>query len=192
MTDNPRRNGNLVDMLGSALREGGHAMNTVPDLLLKLLQEDGWRDFVTQRGEAVHHNSFADFVSAAPLAGLGEEMAMVKRVCGDRNDVLSLIDKVLQNPVGHPAINNNIQERAPQGTSRAQALRKLRTDSPELHAEVLAGKLSAHAAMVQAGFRPKTATVRTDSPEHVAAALRRLLSPEDVVLVAKLLRPERE
>lgn len=64
------------------------------------------------------------------------------------------------------------------GTSRGYALRKLQTDAPMLHEEVLAGRLSAHAAMVQAGFRPKTFTVRAESAEDVAATLRRRLPPD--------------
>ncbi len=37
--------------------------------------------------------------------------------------------------------NSNL-DRKPTGTTRQHALRKLRKDSPTLHAEVLAGKLS--------------------------------------------------
>ena len=40
-----------------------------------------------------------------------------------------------------------------QGTSRTYALRRLAKDRPDLHAQCLAGDLTAHAAMVQAGFR---------------------------------------
>lgn len=70
------------------------------------------------------------------------------------------------------------------GTSREYALRRLRKDAPKLHARVLSGQMSPHAAMVQAGFRPATFTIRGDSAESIAAALRRRLSPELLAEVA--------
>lgn len=76
---------------------------------------------------------------------------------------------------------------APTGTSREAGLRRLRKDRPDLHAEVLAGALSTHAAMVKAGFRRRALTVPVDTPENMARALRRNLPPEAVTELAKLL-----
>lgn len=61
---------------------------------------------------------------------------------GERTDLVDNINKVNR----------------PDGTSKDRALRKLRTDAPELHEKVLAGELTPHAAMVQAGFRHRTFT----------------------------------
>lgn len=79
-------------------------------------------------------------------------------------------------------LGNNIPEveGRPEGTSAAKALRRLRKDRPDLHAEVLNGRLSAHGAAVQAGFRPRTTTVPVDNPDRLAAALRRNI-PADVL-----------
>jgi hypothetical protein len=52
-------------------------------------------------------------------------------------------------------------------------LRRLRKDRPDLHARVLADELSAHAAAVEAGFRPRTITLRLTTPQSIATALRR-------------------
>jgi hypothetical protein len=43
----------------------------------------------------------------------------------------------------------------PTGNTAALAIRRLRKDRPDIHARVLAGELSAHAGMVEAGFRKK-------------------------------------
>src|SRR5262249_46542334 len=43
----------------------------------------------------------------------------------------------------------------PSGNSRAAFLRRLRKDRPDIHARVLAGELSPHAGMIEAGFRTK-------------------------------------
>ena len=42
---------------------------------------------------------------------------------------------------------------SPSGNSRAAFLRRLRKDRPDIHARVLAGELSPHAGMIEAGFR---------------------------------------
>jgi hypothetical protein len=82
---------------------------------------------------------------------------VAKVIRADDTEVLDLIDRVVQGKDGGNGSNqytegvDNINKR-PSGTDRQQALRKLRKDAPKLHAEVLAGKLSPHGAMVQAGF----------------------------------------
>jgi hypothetical protein len=49
---------------------------------------------------------------------------------------------------------NDINEvERPTGTSRAAGLRRLRKDRPDIHVRVLNGEISAHAGMVEAGFR---------------------------------------
>jgi hypothetical protein len=49
---------------------------------------------------------------------------------------------------------------------------RLKRDHPALAEEVIAGRLSAHAAAVQAGFRKPTWTAPAD-PERLAAAVER-------------------
>lgn len=176
----------LVETLGSSLRYGGSALSNVPELVKKVIREDAWREFVTRNGEAVHHERFADFVTTAPLAGIGGTVELVKNICRDDTEALNLLDQALQNPASVHSAGNNVPGR-PEGNSQAKALRRLRKDAPELHADVLAGRLSAHRAMVQAGFRPRTISVRTDDPERIAATLRRQLNPETISRLIELL-----
>jgi hypothetical protein len=53
----------------------------------------------------------------------------------------------------------HISER-PSGNSRAAFLRRLRKDRPDIHARVLAGEITAHAGMIEAGFRKKPRQAR--------------------------------
>jgi hypothetical protein len=188
-----RHNANVIESLGSALRSGEHGLRTFPDLLKRVIEEGSWREFVTQRGEHVTHNRFEQFVSTPPLKGLGADMGLVRNIVRDRADVVNLLDKATQRPVGHPqadSIGNNVPNR-PEGNTAAKALRRLRKDAPELHAEVLAGNLSAHRAMVNAGFRRRTATVPVDDPIAAARTIRRQFNKDALVqLVAALLDPE--
>lgn len=190
-----RGHGALVDALGSCLRRGDHALGTVPNLLKRILQEGAWREFVTQRGEHVKHKRFVDFVTTPPLKGLGSDVALVRRIVADDPEALDLLDQALQGKHGGDrrsahATNVDISNvDRPTGTTRDRALRKLRKDAPKLHAEVLAGHLSAHAAMIQAGFRPKTFSVRAGDAESAARSLRKHLPPDELARLAELLRP---
>lgn len=176
----------VIDALGSALRYGGAALADVPDLLKRLLTTGSWRDFTTQRREHVHHERFADFVTAAPLAGLGSTVGLVERVVADDDEATRLLRKALKSQGRRSDIRHNRTE-VRTGTTRAYALERLQRDAPELHAQVLAGELSPHAAMVTAGFRRRTITVPVDSPESIAATLRRQLDPEQLSTLVRLL-----
>lgn len=183
----------LVDALGSSLRRGGNALADVPDLLKRILREEAWREFATIRGGLVQHERFVDFVTTPPTAGLGASIDLVRRIVSADVEAVDLLDRAVQNPHGgdRGKLDNMQLASHPSGTSREASLRRLRKDAPELHAEVLAGRLTAHAAMVKAGFRRKTVSVPVDRPEAVAKALRKNLSPEDLaVLVALLGAPE--
>ena len=178
-----RARGGLVDALSSALDSGGHGLSNVPVLLKRLLAEEGWREFETVRGEVVRHERFEEFVAAPPLKGLVAEISLIKRIVADDREAVDLLDRVLQRQVGRPREtmdNINNSEGRPSGTSQARALRRLRKDAPELHAEVIAGRLSAHAAMVKAGFRTRTISVPVEHPDRVAAALRRHMTQEQL------------
>ncbi|MBA9005942.1 hypothetical protein [Thermomonospora cellulosilytica] len=181
----PKANAVLVEALSSSLRYGGNALKQVPDLVKQILAEGAWREFVTPRGELVRHDRFVDFVTAPPTRGIGATVDLVRRLVADDTQALDLLDQALQNPSSHHA-GNNIPSR-PEGTSQAKALRRLRKDRPDLHAQVLAGELSAHAAMIKAGFRPKTFTVRGDRPDSIARTLRKNLSPEQLAELRQLL-----
>jgi len=183
-----RQRATLVEALSSSLEHGGTALGTVPKALRRLLEEEAWREFTTSRGEHVTYERFADFVVTPPLKGLGSDVALVQRIVADDKEAFDLLDRALQNPHGGDRSKINNISLAPEGTSRAYALRKLRKDAPGLHADVLAGRLSAHGAMVQAGFRPKTVTVPVTQPEAVARSLLKYMSADDIAkLIAVLL-----
>lgn len=190
MSGNPlRARGSLIDALSSALDHGGHGLSNAPTLLRRLLAEESWREFETSRGEVVHHERFVDFVTTVPLKGLGTTLDLVRRIVKDEPETLDLLDRAVQNPHGGDRSKlDNIQLAShPSGTSREAGLRRLRKDRPDLHAEVLAGRLSTHAAMVQAGFRRKAVTVPVDKPENAARALMRSFSPEARAEIARLI-----
>lgn len=189
---NLKKNANLVEALGSSLRSGDHGLKAVPGLVKRVLVEEAWRSFVTQRGELVEYDRFEEFVATPPLKGLGASVDLVRTLVRDDPVALDLFDQATQHAVGRPqeTLSNMQDKAAPTGTSREAGLRRLRKDRPDLHAEVLAGALSTHAAMVKAGFWRKKITVPVDTPQNAARALRRNLTPEAVEELARLLVAE--
>jgi hypothetical protein len=172
-----RQRATLVDALGSALYHYGQAVANIPSLLRRILEEGAWQEFQTKLGEHVRHRRFEDFVTEPPLSGLGASMDLLPRIVADDPVTLDLLDQALLTTGGSTQGLN----------SSAKALRRLRQDRPDLHAEVLAGGLSVHGAMTKAGFRPRSATVPLDDPERLAAALRRRLDSDTLAVLSMLL-----
>jgi hypothetical protein len=167
----------LVESLGTSLRHGGEALEDVPKVLREVLETGAWREFVTRMGQRIQYERFEDFVTTPPLAGVGGSMDLVRRIASADPVTDSLLTDALGEGVRQGRrtdLNNNVQkvEAAPQGNARHRALRRLRKDRPDLHAEVLAGDRSAHAAMVEAGFRRRTITVPVE-PHAAARIIRR-------------------
>ncbi len=170
----------VVDALRSALREGQAGLGDVPGLLKQVLRDGMWRKrVVVKMGSVQRFERFEDFVRTPPLEGLGATLPLVKRLAGDDRELLDLLDQATQQEAGNPTfgagepivdIINNSTDKRPDGTSEQYALRRLRKQRPELHQRVLAGELSPHRAMVEAGFRTPTLTVPLD-PARAARIL---------------------
>lgn len=178
------RRGRFVFGVRFAIETGGGSLAEVPEKILELLTNGEWREYYFIRDEKtlVRFTRFAEFVTAKE--GLATDLKTLRRLCTDRRDVLDLLDQATVNREGKRGKDtvSNINGIRPSGTSQAAALRRLRTARPDLHADVIARKLSPHAAMVQAGFRTHTITVPRD-PEKAARALLRAFSLDDVFQV---------
>ena len=86
----------------------------------------------------------------------GERRAIIIRSA--RRDVCARVCRPLPSRPGSEGFDNknsNVKALAPTGNSESYAHRRLRKDRPDIHARVLAGEISAHAGMIEAGFRKK-------------------------------------
>ena len=88
----------------------------------------------------------------------------------DDNEIVSMLDAV--DPDGRTLNlgnqytgsdngngNNVTNTKRPEGNTKEKGLRRLRNQRKDLHQQVLDGELSVNAAMLQAGFRKRTATI---------------------------------
>ena len=192
----------VIASMRVALRDGKTGLDGVPALIKRIIRENMWQDFaVAETGQVVHYDRFADFAKTEPLEGLGADVDTLKRLCHEDMEALDLIDRVTVAEQGAPAGNRNAvkletnasivsvcsgETEVQHGNTRQYALRKLRKDAPELHAKVLAGEVSPHQAMIEAGFRRKTATIPLD-PESAARAIIRHFEYDDLLTLVDLL-----
>jgi hypothetical protein len=149
-------------------------------LVVLLTKVDGhypWESFVwTTADGGERSNSFKTFPEY--LAKWSSfTLDDLKKLFSDDLAILNLLDDVEKREPGQPSkermcdnithSHNNRQG----GTSKDTALRRLRKDAPELLERVIAGELSPHAAMLQAGFRRPMLQVPADDYD---AAIRKV------------------
>jgi hypothetical protein len=173
----------------------------VPDLararaaLLRVISERAWKRYRPRDGtgqplgEVCQPASFVEWVGATVPRGLETTVENLEELARGDTKLMGALTNELLRAGGRPETGNNIPSYGrPEGTSEAKALRRLCKDRPDLYAKVIAGEMTAHAAAVEAGFRPHTFTVRADRPESIAATLRRQLDSEVLREVIDLLR----
>jgi hypothetical protein len=193
MSNQALTNYRVISSARLAVRDGVGGLHGVPALLKRILKEEMWREFVVaETGQVQRYDRFIDFVTTPPLEGMGTDLRTVTKLCEDDPEALDLLNKATIKGQGdRTELHNNIMklDRTPQGTSRAYSLRKLAADAPMLHTRVLAGELSPHAAMVEAGFRDRAISVPVDA-EKAARAIRRHFTPDQIAELINLLSEE--
>jgi hypothetical protein len=191
VTDLMRERGAVINSAAQMLSSGDVNLDTMPQLILRIINEGMWRQrAIPQRRWELSREfaTFEEFVTADPLDGLKTSIRTLKDLC--RRDVRAqeAIDRATQREGGRPPKTLDNIQGFPSGTSQSVALRRLRKDRPDLLQRVLDGELSAHAAAVEAGYRHRTLNIRADDPEHAARTLRKhFTDPGQRVLLAKLL-----
>ncbi|MFI6325016.1 hypothetical protein ACIBG8_46375 [Nonomuraea sp. NPDC050556] len=164
----------LLGERGQRVAELSSALQEVRSGLRELLDGEDWREFTGPSGELVLHEDFAEFVTSDPPRGLGVTQAVVRSLVAEEAPAVE----------AEPAEEEAPEEKPP---VESPALRRLREDAPALHNKVVAGELSTNAAMVQAGFRPRTISIPVSRPESAAKTLRSKLSKEELVELVNLL-----
>lgn len=192
--DHLREAGVLVAHLQRSMLSGTRDLAQVPGTIKRVIADEMWRERTDPQSGRRYgpFSSFEEFVATpARLGGLGSTISQLLGLCEDDPAARDAIDAALGHSQGKRTdlnLGNNVPEVGrPEGNTEAKALRRLRKYRPDLHERVLAGELSAHAAMIDAGFRPHTFTVRADDPASTARTLRKHMSPEDLARLAALL-----
>jgi hypothetical protein len=162
------------------------------EALLAVLSEGAWRSYLPPVGRRCEYDEFTQWVKERVPRGLDTTVENLREIAEGDTKLRDALDEATERgegrPLGNKTVDNIHSFSRPSGTSETAALRRLRNGAPELHAEVLAGNLSAHAAMVKAGYRPKTVSVPVTRPEAVARSLLKYMSADDIAkLIAVLI-----
>jgi hypothetical protein len=125
---------------------------------MKYAPEESWRTFqrVWARPAIIHA------LETVPYSRSMADRARIR--AARRAQRIDAKDQANQRPRGRPKknVSNNGSDgniSRPIGNTVAYALRRLRKDRPDIHSRVLAGEISPHAGMVEAGFRRKQSAV---------------------------------
>ncbi len=206
----------IIDALGSALLDGETSLGQVPQLLRKVLENDAWKAFETKMGKLVTHSRFDDFVTTPPLDGLGADMELIKEIASKDIELQMLVAKALRDTHGGDrksetskikgttsaldqeesklsqlTIPEGREKRARRKRERyGQTILRLEKKSPELYAQVLAGKKTVQTAAIEAQIEHPKMTVILDSPKS-AQSLVAKASPEFLDELRRLLNSDK-
>jgi hypothetical protein len=137
-----------------SIRRGGDFLERFPRMLRKIIESEAWEGRKLKTGEIITGSSLMDLVTSKPLRGWGITKDKVEALIREDIELLVMFREAAKGQEGGDTTNNNvISGRSTQGNSKAYTLARLSKESPELFAEVKAGKISANAAAIKAGWR---------------------------------------
>jgi len=166
-------------------------MENLPEYVQILVRENSWQERYSEvLGRIVTFHRFVDFVTADIPDGLGTDVATIRKLLRGNPAALEALDEAIQSKPGNPTgtnqysgivdnVHNSTDRESPTGNTTDAALRRLRKDAPALHSRVLTGELSPHAAMIEAGFRKRTITIKVD-PQSAAQTIARHFDRDQV------------
>jgi hypothetical protein len=169
-------NGMTVLSLQSSLSRSDKNLSLVPRLIQDLTRDSGWQAYTLGDSPRVYRwnaAQFRRFIEAPRREGGCETpISILERTLRGTDAWETFLDLTRGKP-GNPTGTNQhtvgncdnvtdssspvVSEPPPTGNSVSYALRRLKKERPDLYERVKAEEMSAHAAMVEAGFR-KTPT----------------------------------
>lgn len=180
MPDKLREAGSVVGSLRAALAEGEAGLKSIPGLLLRIVNDHLWEERLDlPSGQTVQFENFIDFVTTAPIEGLGEDPEMLLDLCKRNADAYRVVRRAMKRRHGGDRKSANHKIKSAIGTldkkgsnTRVYGLTWLNEHRPDLYAAVVRKELSVNRAMEIAGKREHKLHI-PDNPEGAARALLR-------------------
>jgi len=171
-------NNPMIRDLQQAIGHGGEQVfDVAPRVLRRVLEDRLWADQKDRDGQPFR--SFEAFATHILWQGLESSIPDLLLYCRNHDEVAELIRREVEGAEYQPRgedgrfLRSNNVTTEDRGNAPTYALRRLKRDHPELAEKVVAGKLSAHAAAIEAGFRQPTIAVSAADPDAAVAALVR-------------------
>lgn len=194
---NVRGHWTVVREVVSSTTAGADVMSALPGLVRRLLDEEAWREFDAPAPVGrVKHTSFRSFVEARQPSGLGSRLGQLLALCGDDDDLRGRVQRLYDAEIqplpehGGDRRSDTVQGypvtlKTPRGNSRDYVIARLERDDPQLAQRVKRGEITAaHAARIKGWKKPQ---ITVTSPESIAVALRKHMSPDDLAALVQLL-----
>jgi hypothetical protein len=192
MSDILKERAEKVEDAFRLLQGNKDSLGNIPGILRQLVSLRVWEGY-DWRGKTVAFGTFREFVETPAPEGLGTSIPELVSLCRKYPEIADLIDSVVQEQSpGYrpPKSAHKGNHKRPSGTSFQRNLRRLRNlalENPEakrLHAEVLAGRMSASGALRELGKKKPRYGVEA-SAESVVQFIKRHLSKSERSKVIK-------
>jgi hypothetical protein len=135
-----------------SLYEATGGLKQFPALLKKVIATKAW-ERRTVHGKVVELGSLRELITAKPVSGWGEDPSKVEAVIRDDPEALAAFRDAMKHQGKADAFSYNVREES-SGNSRAYSISRVqRKCDQETVAAVMAGEMSANAALVRAGVR---------------------------------------
>jgi hypothetical protein len=164
--------GQLCQSTIESLYQAAGGLRQFPSLLKKVIGEKAWLRRVS-RGQIIELSGLRELITEKPLRGWGEDPAKVEAVIRDDPEALVMFREAMKHQGERTDFVDNVNEvERPAGNSRAYSIDRVQREcDPETVAAVMAGEMSANAALVRAGLRESR---QVYIPRNAAAAVAKL------------------
>lgn len=164
--------GQLCQSTIESLYEATGGLRQFPSLLKKVIATRAW-ERRTVHGKVVELGSLRELITAKPVSGWGEDPSKVEAVIRDDPEALAAFREAMKCVNQHDLPDDNvIRHEAEQGNSRAYSISRVQRECDQgTVAAVMAGEMSANAALVKAGVRENR---QVYIPRDPAAAVQKL------------------
>lgn len=176
--------GQLASATVQCFSEAGGSLENLPKLLRKCISEKVWKKR-SHHGRIIELPNLRALITRAPIEGWGEDPKKIEALIKDdpealaefRHEMLGQEGGNKKSGITVDIINSDVRS---DGTSRSYSLARVKKDCPtEVWDAVVAGELSAHRALVEAGIRKPTMTIRP-TVEGFTKAIKKRLTPEQI------------
>jgi hypothetical protein len=144
--------GQLCQSTIESLYQAAGGLRQFPSLLKKVISEKAWLRRLS-RGHVIELSGLRELITEKPLRGWGEDPAKVEAVIRDDPEALVMFREAMKHQGKADDLSYNVREES-SGNSRAYSIARVQREcDEETVAAVMAGEMSANAALVRAGLR---------------------------------------
>ena len=156
-----------------SLYEATGGLKQFPALLKKVIATRAW-ERRTVHGKVVELSSLRELITAKPVSGWGEDPSKVEAVIRDDPEALGAFREAMKAVNQHDLPGDNVTgQHIATGNSRAYSISRVQREcDEETVAAVMAGEMSANAALVKAGVRENRQVYIPRDPSKAVEKLR--------------------